>query len=154
MSATVEKPPAANHTVQRLLALEPGAAFVFYRGDLAADVASSKGAPAYGRLLAEIERAAHELQAAGRIEVTERKVWVTTERQRFSATGYRALGLAVASEARDDEELDGKADAYEAWWARSNARAPVIEDSDDTEPMKAGLIYWGEDGLPDIPDDD
>jgi hypothetical protein len=35
------KPAPANHTVQRLLAIEPGEAFTYYRGDLA----SSRGAP-------------------------------------------------------------------------------------------------------------
>jgi hypothetical protein len=83
MSATVEKPPAANDTVERLLALKPGEACFLQRQP------RCKGAPTYARLLAE---AARELQAAGRIEVTEPKVWMTKEEQLFRVTEYRALG--------------------------------------------------------------
>jgi ParB-like chromosome segregation protein Spo0J len=109
MNVTVEKPRPANHTARRLRALEPGEAFVFYRGDLAADISSSKGAPAYACVLAEVEAAARELQAAGRIVVTDHEVVVTRDGQRFVVNEYRALGLA-ASQVSDDEDSGSMSD--------------------------------------------
>jgi hypothetical protein len=47
----MSKPAPVNHTVKHLLALPPGEAFVYYRGSLSEDIASSRGAPAYARLL-------------------------------------------------------------------------------------------------------
>jgi hypothetical protein len=108
MTAKPEKPPAVNVTVKRLLALEPGQACVYYRGDFAADVASSSGVPAYARILEAVERTARELQAAGRIEISERKVWLTAQGQRFRVTEYRALGLADApAGASSDDDYSG-----------------------------------------------
>jgi hypothetical protein len=106
MSATVEKPPPANHTVQRLLALPPGEAFIFYRGDLAADVASSRGVQNYARLLADVDAAARELQRMGRIAISERRIGMNKHGQRFTITEYPALGL-VTPPARDDNDYSG-----------------------------------------------
>jgi hypothetical protein len=50
-AAKADKAPPANYTAQRLLTLEPGDSFTFYRGDLPADIANSKSAPAYARIL-------------------------------------------------------------------------------------------------------
>lgn len=80
----VTKPPPTNHTVRRLLALKPGEAFIFYRGNLGEDIKSSKGASGYAALLTEIAAAAHELEAAGRIMVRERTIRLTKEGQRFT----------------------------------------------------------------------
>jgi hypothetical protein len=108
MSAAVDKPPPANHTIERLLALRPGESFTYYRGNFSDDVASSKSAPAYARLLAEIDAAARGLKAAGPIAVTERKVWLTAQGQRFTVTEYRALGLADASaDGSSDDDYSG-----------------------------------------------
>jgi hypothetical protein len=74
MNIEIQKPQAINDTVQRLLALEPGEAFTYYKGHSAEDLASSKGAPTYARLLAEVEATARELQTASRIGLTERNV--------------------------------------------------------------------------------
>jgi hypothetical protein len=102
MTAATDKPPVVNGTAARRVALRPGEAFFTTGGDFAADVASSKGAPAYARLLGAVERAAHELQAVGRIMVRESTVWLTREGQRFTVLEYRAFGLA-APQAGDDE---------------------------------------------------
>jgi hypothetical protein len=108
MSTTTEKPPAANHTVKRLLALAPGEACVYYRGDFAADIANSKSAPAYAAILDAVHRTARELQSAGRILISEKKIWITTQDQRFKITEYTALGLAGGSaDALSDDEVSG-----------------------------------------------
>jgi hypothetical protein len=110
MNIEIQKPQAINDTVQRLLALEPGEAFTYYKDHSAEDVASSKGAPTYARLLAEIEATARELQTAGRIAVTERNVTLTRDGQRFRITEYGALGLALEAQARDDENSGAEPD--------------------------------------------
>jgi hypothetical protein len=87
--------PAVNHTVRRLLALEPGDSFTFYRGALPDDVNHNSKAPQYAAVIAAVYATAHQLQKAGRIAVTERKVELTTaDGKPFSVTEYRALGLA------------------------------------------------------------
>jgi hypothetical protein len=102
MSDATPKPPAVNHTVRRLLALEPGDAFVFYRGSLPDDVNHNSRAPQYAAVITATYATAHQLQKAGRIAVTERKVELTAaDGNPFSVTEYRALGLAPR--ANDDE---------------------------------------------------
>jgi hypothetical protein len=87
--------PAANHTARRLLGLEPGESFVFYRGALPDDVNHNNKAPQYAAVIAGVHATALQLQKAGRIAVTERKVELTTaDGKPFSVTEYRALGLA------------------------------------------------------------
>jgi hypothetical protein len=46
------------------------------------------------------------LQAAGRIAISERKIRLTKDGQRFTVTEYRALGL-TAEQAGDDEDYSG-----------------------------------------------
>jgi hypothetical protein len=95
MSDATPKPPAVNHTVKRLLALEPGEAFTFYKGALPSDVNHNSKAPLYAEILAAVHATAHQLQKAGRIAISERKIELTTaDGNPFSVTEYRALGLA------------------------------------------------------------
>jgi hypothetical protein len=104
MNVAPPKPPAANHTARRLLALEPGDSFRFYLGDLPDDIDGSRAAtPAYAAVLEEVLATARSLQRMGRIALSERKVWLTAQGQRFRITEYRALGLAPRA---DDENED------------------------------------------------
>jgi hypothetical protein len=103
MNIEIQKPQAINDTVQRLLALKPGEAFMYYCGDMAADLANSKGAKAYARMLAEVEACVRGLQRAGRIAISERETTVRSDGQRVPVTEYRAIGIA----ARDDEDYSG-----------------------------------------------
>ena len=74
-------------TVATLLAIRPGQKFVYYRGDLKADIlrCSAKGkagkgspldpgAPKYGGLLTEIMNTALQLQTEGKVKLQEVKI--------------------------------------------------------------------------------
>jgi hypothetical protein len=99
MNAKAEKSPA-NHTCKRLLALEPGESFMFYKGALPSDVNHNSRAPLYAEILAAVHATAHQLQKAGRIAVTERKVkLIAADGRPFSVTEYHARGLAAEAAA-------------------------------------------------------
>jgi hypothetical protein len=95
MNVAPPKPPVVNHTARRLLGLEPGESFVFYRGALPDDINnSSRATPAYAAVLEEMLATARSLQRMGRVALSECKVWITAQGQRFRVCEYRALGLA------------------------------------------------------------
>lgn len=95
MSDDATPKPVVNHTVKRLLALEPGDSFTFYRGSLPDDVNHNSRAPQYAAVITAVYATAHQLQKAGRIAISERKIELTAaDGNPFSVTEYRALGLA------------------------------------------------------------
>jgi hypothetical protein len=101
---TTQNPPADIYTVKRLLALKPGEAFMYYRGNLTADVANSRGVNAYAQMLAEVQATVFSLQAAGRVAISERQAAVRGEDgQRVPVIEYRAIGIAP----RGDEDCSG-----------------------------------------------
>jgi hypothetical protein len=100
MSDATPKPPV---TVRRLLELEPGESFVFYRGSLPDDVNRNSRAPQYAAVIAAVYATAHQLQKAGRIAISERKIELTTaDGNPFNVTAYTALGLAPRA---DEDEV-------------------------------------------------
>jgi hypothetical protein len=64
-------------TVQRLRLLRPGQAIVYYRGDLAYDIARAGcagGAAAYAKVLCDIRDTVGELVRLGRVKISERRI--------------------------------------------------------------------------------